>query len=465
MTRRLLSLVVALWLAGLWTVAGAPTVAANDAIVVVSDSAQTNWPENVTFTVRARAATSIERIRIEYRYGNQTSAGTASMDFAPGNDVTATFALRTGSSVQSAVPPGVLITYRFIIEDSAGNILRTEPKQFRRLDTRYEWRVLQDGLVTLLTYDTEQSGRALLRAATETIAQLRQRAGIALANPVTIVVYATTRELDSATPPASQSSAGMRAGVQFPGYDLIVMAASGNGADTVRHEMTHAILDDALGFSNNPFMAFPMWLNEGLATYFQASRGAEWDRFLQAAIRANRIMELKDLIAYPGREDEKLLVYAQGVSMVRFLFDRYGDERMAALLRAYPVEGQDDAAFRRAYGKSLLELENEWRQSLNIPGIVQPTPTPVRRDRPAAVATLPPMTVGQAPPATTPVPAPGGESPGPSSTGASRDRTPPQEALDRLRQGFPITIVLSGVVVILFTVLVVAAVIRTRRPL
>ncbi|MCS7002137.1 MAG: peptidase MA family metallohydrolase, partial [Dehalococcoidia bacterium] len=273
----------------------------------------------------------------------------------------------------------------------------------------------------------------------------------------------TIQELDTALPFQAAAARESRLGTHFGAFDVVIMVADASAIDTARHEMTHAIIEDAVNLSTNPFTNFPVWLNEGLATYFQLSQGSEWAPFLQAAIRANRVLQLKDMVTYPGREEEKLLVYAQGVSVVRFLLERYGPERMAQLLAVYREGSTDDAAFQRVYGKNLLAIENEWRQSLNIPLAQPPATGGQTGNAPRPIATLPPLDVsggtggaGSTPPSNAPQPQPGGGSSGAPS---------PQPAQDtgRLAQALPILALVGGGVVVLLVVVVGAVVINARR--
>jgi hypothetical protein len=424
--------------------AATPAHAANP-ITVLEDSAQTNWPENITFTLRLRATAEITRLRIEYWYtGNTRAAGNPT--FTPASEASAQFVLRTRGAQD--VPPGALITYRYTIEDAAGNTLRTEPKQYRFLDTRYRWQEAQNGLITVLTNEATQArAQAILQAAVTTIATIKEQAGVTLDDPLTVVAYRTTAELDSAYPPRSLSTHGTRAGVAVSGFNVVLVTTEGDAVGTTAHEVTHAVVEATVG--PGAISAFPMWLNEGLATYFQPSRGAEWTQYLQQAVRADRVMPLRFLRGYPGKEEEWLLVYAQGVSMVKFLLNTYGPEKMGALLRAYRDGDTDERTFERVYGKPLSVLENEWRQSLGLKPLASPQ-GPSLGGEPQPIPTLPPLTIEQSPGGRQPVP-----TPAPSGAASPANRAPLAFPLPLLAAG-------AGAVVVLL-VIVVGVVALVRR--
>jgi hypothetical protein len=95
---------------------------------------------------------------------------------------------------------------------------------------------------------------------------------------------------------------------------------------------------------------------------------------LSGAAIANRIQPLWRLEhAFPAREDEAALAYAESFDFVAFLArrGRWQDDRddgdpaafrelLAALARGSGL----DAAAREAFGRSMVELEGEWVDSL-----------------------------------------------------------------------------------------------------
>ncbi|MFN8535387.1 MAG: peptidase MA family metallohydrolase [Dehalococcoidia bacterium] len=445
MIRALVAFVLAL---GLIVPTVGRTIAA-DGITVLEDTVQTDWPDNITFNIKAESPAEITRTRIEYWFSNSTRAG-GNPTFTPGKEVSAEFKLKTRGSQD--IPPGTLINYRYTIEDAAGNSLRTEPKQYRFLDTRSRWQSLQDGLITVLYTDrTASRAQAILQAAVRTVEATKQQANIQLDEPLTIVAYATTADLDSAYPPRSQSSQGTRAGVSVSGFNVVLITTEGDTVGTTNHEVTHAIIEDTIGPSASS--GFPMWLNEGLATYFQPSQGSEWSQYLQQAIRVDRVMPLRFLKSYPGKEEEWLLVYAEGVSMVKYLLNTYGAEKMGDLLRGYRDGDTDERTFQRVYGKSLVDLENEWRKTINVkPVDAGPTTS---NPQPQVRPTLPPLTIDQPGPSSQP-----GSQPGPATSPSGQTSQP-----GRLQSALPLLAIGGGVLVILLFVGLGAVAIIRRNSL
>ena len=113
-----------------------------------------------------------------------------------------------------------------------------------------------------------------------------------------------------------------------------------------------------------------MWLNEGIAQYFEASykRDAVYRRLKES--REARI-PLKKMPARLGNIDDVELarwVYLQGLGFVEFLAEKYRPFRLRLLLRAIAEEHSAAEAFERIYGRSTEDLEKEWWARVEEPG-------------------------------------------------------------------------------------------------
>jgi len=126
-----------------------------------------------------------------------------------------------------------------------------------------------------------------------------------------------------------------------------------------RHELVHGLLHLAI---NQPI---PRWLNEGLAILMADELSFLDDSRLTMQAVLGHLIPLPLLMAgFPAGEGPRTQAYAQAASFARFLLGRGGMPGVRLLL-ATLAEGHDaGTAFRTAYGTSLAELEEQWRQGL-----------------------------------------------------------------------------------------------------
>jgi hypothetical protein len=131
--------------------------------------------------------------------------------------------------------------------------------------------------------------------------------------------------------------------------------------DSVRayhpHELVHAVTG-RLGRA-------PALFAEGLAVALTSEgrwRGRDLDQVALAALRASRGVT-PFLDRFPEQDADA--AYAVAGSLVGYLLDRHGIEPLVAFLRGCGVDSRrHEAAFQRAYGRTLARATIEWERSL-----------------------------------------------------------------------------------------------------
>ena len=140
---------------------------------------------------------------------------------------------------------------------------------------------------------------------------------------------------------------------------------------TLYHEATHQFILMALGHDNAP----PLWLNEGLAVYFENSawRGGKLRTgivprarllHLQQALKSGKYVPLRDLITR-GRDKYDSLCYGEGWSLVYFFVTaRRGAyaKRLSEYFKALKERTPHAEAFRTCLSKDVDKLEKVWKK-------------------------------------------------------------------------------------------------------
>ena len=375
MKRLILCLITLLFLISVLSVT--PALGQEEAILLKSEEVVNQFQEGVLFQVRAEtiAPAQIKEIKLEMRVKGSNRSSYGYLDFAPATVVDGKYLLRTTGAQYK--PPGTLIEYYFIITDSVQRTLETPKKTHLYLDSRFEWEHVAEGLLEVYYYGpTKARAELILKAGAQTIEKMGNLLGSKPTEPVRIIAYNNARDLIPAQPFESKTSESqlLLEGVTFPKYGTLLMISGIDRPDGVAsHEITHLLAGE---LTKNALVDTPAWFDEGLAEYGNINRSHSYDTILSEAITQKRILTLRTMQTPPGIPGDRLLMYGQGYSVVKYLVDTYGEDKFRELFAAFNQGLRIDAALKSVYGFDQDGLDNAWRSSLGLPPLEKAKPVP-----------------------------------------------------------------------------------------
>lgn len=351
------------------------------AVQVLSVDAVNRFPDGITFQLNAQSEGEITRVLLRYSVAPDGAAAFGEPEFEKGRRVQVTFELQTGARLY--LPPGAEITWFWELYDASGQTVTTTPQRITYEDTRFPWRILEDGNLILKYYSgSEGRARELLNIGRSTIDRMSRLEGVQIDFPIKIYVYASERDGQAAMRQRSRRFNELveTGGTRVASDTVLIFDPD---PDVLRHELAHVVTRVA---GEGPFGDIPAWLNEGLSVYAQQRVGRPYEQALELAVRRDRVLSLRSISSAPGDPSLVNLFYGQSWSVVKYLIDTYGEEKLAQLLATFKRGARTDDAFRQVYGTDVLGIENGWRQSMGLrprqPGSqeeggtqVQPVPT------------------------------------------------------------------------------------------
>ncbi|MCI0789173.1 MAG: hypothetical protein J4N88_06290, partial [Chloroflexi bacterium] len=138
---------------------------------------------------------------------------------------------------------------------------------------------------------------------------------------------------------------------------------------TVSHEFTHLLVAEAAG---KAYAQVPSWLNEGLAEYGNVDPTDDYEAALRYGIFTRRIKPLWYLSSFGGTPEDIIIAYGQARSVVQYMLDTYGPDRMAALFPVLQRTLNIDQALLEVYGMDQFGLDSAWRKFMGL----EPLPSP-----------------------------------------------------------------------------------------
>ncbi|NQT32036.1 MAG: peptidase MA domain-containing protein [Deltaproteobacteria bacterium] len=338
---------------------------AQSGLAVIGSSAEAVFPSRLNFSLSAQSDENITDIRLCYvmdRAGFAEVISEVYIEFVPAATVDVGWALemiKTGG-----LPPGSSVEYWWKLTDDGGNQLATEPAQVQFDDTRYDWRSLTEGKVTLFWYSGDDAFIQELMAATQAdLEGLAEDTGAELERPARLYIYADSGDLQGAMIFPQEWTGG----VAFTRYSTMAIGISPEniswGKDAIAHELTHLVIHQ---ITLNPYNDLPTWLDEGLAMRSEGMLGSEFSGSLGEAIAGGSIISVQSLCSpFSAYSGEAILSYAQSHSLVEFLITSYGQSKMFELLTTFKRGSGYDDALEAVYGFDMDELDSLWREYVN----------------------------------------------------------------------------------------------------
>ncbi|HEU5316432.1 MAG TPA: peptidase MA family metallohydrolase [Chloroflexota bacterium] len=345
-------------------------------VEVVENTAQSVFGADVRelrFGLRARASEDrIRSVMLLYYVDDSSVQNSAIPNFQPGSSVTAVYLWR----VAGLLAPGSEIKYQWQIETDSGKKHTTSPQTVAFTDGRFQWREMKGDQVTLYWHDLDQvSAQSLLDEARRAQSRLRTDYGLTLDRPVRIYTYARAQDYSSAVATAGRRLEGAMTFAPDRIFVLIQPGAEGmsNALQAVRQEISTAVFVQR---TDNPYGPPPQWLAEGFSLFLGGQAVSDNNqKALQQFAKDNRLLPLRALNGnFPSTDNERALAYAESLSVVKFMFDTYGAEKVRATLAAFKEGTTVDDGLKKGLGVTLEQLETRWKNSLKSGSAARPVP-------------------------------------------------------------------------------------------
>jgi hypothetical protein len=377
------------------TFATPKTVSAAHSTTVTDDQPTLNFPDSITFRATIENSVPITSVTLEYGT-DQLTCGTvlakAFPQFTPGTTVTPEWTWEMKQS--GSLPPGASLWWRWRYSDENGVETVSERKTLTWLDSIHDWQTVTSGLINLHWYSGDQAfAEDLLQAAITGLARLQNDAGLQPDKPIHLYIYANTDDMKEAI----LYEPSWTGGLAYAVHDIVIIGISERdlewGRDTIAHELTHVLVGH-LTFSC--LGDVPTWLNEGLAVYSEGELDSNAEIQLNEAIKTDQLLSVRSLSGgFSEVPSRAYLSYSQSYSIVKFLIETYGQDKMNSLLITLRDGTTVDDALLEVYGFDIDGLENAWREAVgatqataSAQPTAQPTPTFVPTYVPFAGAPL-----------------------------------------------------------------------------
>jgi hypothetical protein len=350
--------------AGTTTTLSTTSSTAAAVVDIKSNRAIVSFPESISFSLSATGTAAIQSVSLEYGSDRRTLAPEVQYSepsFVPGKDLEASWSWemkKTGS-----VPPGATVWWAWVITDETGQTTRTPEQSIVYDDSRFEWEKRQFADFDIYWHD--QSDTLIDELLSEVQARLgRVDLGVVIpaARKPRVFIYRSSDELRDAVLFEHEWTGALA----YPDYNIILTAVSGSSLEWAKgalpHEITHLLVHEAIF---GPFGDIPVWLDEGLAEHVQPEMPDHLQESLSRAISNGTLISVKSLSSgFPTDPSGAYLAYAEASSIVSFLVEEFGREKMRQLLAAFKDGATYDDALQQVYSFDVDGLETRWKSHI-----------------------------------------------------------------------------------------------------
>jgi hypothetical protein len=343
-----------------------PSLAASSSNITLNSTVEISFPDTMTFNIKAQSNVNVTQLRLHYIVNKQKYAEIVSEGWAIFEPAESVAAQWVWDMRKSPLPMSTQVQYWWSALDASGQMAQTEVDTVVFDDTRFRWQQITEGPVTILWYSGSSSfANVLMQAAQEGLQRITDDTGTVPQEKVKIYIYASTQDLQS----AQLFAPSWEGGVTFPGYNVIAISVStvnlSFGQRAVPHELTHWIIEQIT--SNSYRAGLPTWLSEGLATYGEGSLSSNYQQALNVAIQNDQLLSVRSLSSpFSAIPSVAHTSYGESDSIVSFLIQSYGKEKMRELLEIFHLGSTHDDALIQVYGFDQDGLDAIWKKSLGL---------------------------------------------------------------------------------------------------
>ncbi|MFC1708546.1 peptidase MA family metallohydrolase [Candidatus Omnitrophota bacterium] len=134
------------------------------------------------------------------------------------------------------------------------------------------------------------------------------------------------------------------------------------------HELGHIVFREFVGFQSN----IPLWFEEGVASYQEKSKRYAAKNIVKDLLVKDQLLGIEELAKVTNtntmRDKERVeIFYAEAVSIIYFLINRYGNSKFAKLCKSLNDNMSFDKALKKSYYSitNTQDLEKEWIRYLH----------------------------------------------------------------------------------------------------
>lgn len=230
--------------------------------------------------------------------------------------------------------------------------------------TEFEWKVLRTEHFDIYYY-TEMKELAQRGAflAEESYKLLEQKFNHNVANRIPLIFYSSHLHFQQTNVTPGFIPEGVGGFFEFLKGRVVIpfQGSMAQFAHVIRHELVHVFMHSKLNrvltdHRQSQDKSPPLWFTEGLAEAWSTEWDTQADMVLRDAVLNNYVVPVSEMDRIYG----SFLMYKEGENLLRFIAERYGEEKILLLMENFWKAGSFSEVMKLTIGKNYKEFDEEW---------------------------------------------------------------------------------------------------------
>lgn len=257
-------------------------------------------------------------------------------------------------------------TFLFLLLILSTNVVFSQFGKNRVQHKNYEWFYIQTKHFDIyFPGDGIEAAEFAAAAAEDALSHLQSTLEYEVNNRLILILYNSHNDFQETNTTMSYLSQGV-GGFTEPFKNRMVLPFEGDYQKfrhVIHHELFHAFLQDMIYggslqniISKGISLRLPLWYHEGMAEYLSSGWDTNSDMFISDAIINDYLPPINRLNGY--------FAYRGGQSLFRFIAEKYGEKKIAEILKKTKELNSLEKAIKASTGLTIEELNDRWRKDV-----------------------------------------------------------------------------------------------------
>lgn len=215
------------------------------------------------------------------------------------------------------------------------------------------------------TEDGKTPAEFAAAAIEDALSKIQETLNYKINNRIILIIYNSHNDFQETNTSDSYLSQGI-GGFTEPFKNRMVLPFEGDYnkfRHVIHHELVHAYIQDVIYggsiqniISRGITLQLPLWYHEGMAEFLSSDWETMSDMFITDAIINEYLPDIQYLDGY--------FAYRGGQSLMRFIAEKYGIQKIGDLLKNIKENGSLEAGLKASIGLTIEELSEKWKKDV-----------------------------------------------------------------------------------------------------